>query len=376
MSLSVYAMVGLARQDRRSAEGAMKYFVLGSFSSAFLLYGLALLYGATGTIYLDRMQDASAAAEAGGAAATTLFGNRLVLVAVALLFVGFGFKVGAVPFHAWVPDAYQGAPAAVTGFMAVAVKAAAFGVLFRVLYATHVLEMPGGVGTTVLWILAALTMVLGNVAALTQSNLKRLLAYSGIAHSGYVLTGIAAAGGRDGAAAASLFYLIGYAAMTAGAFAVLTLLRREGRDIEDVDDLGGLAYERPGAALAMTIFMVSLVGVPPTAGFMGKLWVFKEAIQAGYVGLVIVAILTTVVSIYYYLRVVVVMYMEERPEPVPVAVPAPAPEREPHRGPPSQWGGSFAVAVAAIATVLIGLAPSGLYGAALRSIQAIANGTP
>lgn len=359
MSLAVYCLVAIGRTDPRGGEGAMKYFVLGAFSSAFLLYGLALLYGATGTIVLSEMTGAAWGSAKG-----------LVYAALGLLIVGFAFKVGAVPFHAWVPDAYQGAPASVTGFMAVAVKAAAFGVFVRVLAATGVLApadisekwssgVLGQSGATVLSGLAAATMITGNVAALTQSNVKRLLAYSGIAHSGYVLVGLAAATRRPEAAAGALFYLAGYAATTIGAFAVLTILRREGRDIEDVDDLGGLARERPGAALAMAIFMASLIGVPPLAGFMGKLWVFRAAVAADMTGLVVLALVTTAVSIYYYLRVIAVMYTAE-----PVAAPP---------GTPS-WGASFAVAAAAAATVLIGVFPAGILESAMRAVRTMAGG--
>jgi NADH-quinone oxidoreductase subunit N len=358
MSLSVYSLVGISRRDPRATEGAMKYFVLGAFSSAFLLYGLTLLYGATGTIYLDRMAGVGAG------------GHALVLAAIGFIVIGFGFKVGAVPFHAWVPDAYTGAPAAVTGFMAVAVKAAAFGVFFRVLGATGVLaawgappaaagaEVPFGpnAGAALLWALAAATMVVGNLAALTQQNVKRLFAYSGIAHSGYVLVGLAAATRRPEAAAGALFYLAAYAATTIGAFGVITMLRREGRDIEDVDDLGGLARERPGAALAMAIFMASLIGVPPTVGFMGKLWVFRSAVAAGMTGLVVLALVTTAVSIYYYLRVIAVMYTAE-----------PTGRAEPARS----WMGGLAVAVAAAATMLVGIFPAATRGAATEAVRTL-----
>lgn len=370
MSLAIYCLVAIGRGDPRGAEGAMKYFVLGAFASGFLLYGLTLLYGATGTVYLDQM--------GGGAAGG---GRGIVFAAIGLLVVGFGFKVGAVPFHAWIPDAYQGAPASVTGFMAVAVKAAAFGVFFRVLAATGVLASFGGAeaggagfgagsGAGLVWALAAATMILGNAAALTQSNLKRLLAYSGIAHSGYVLVGLAAATRRPEAAAGALFYLAAYAATTIGAFAVITTLRREGRDIEDVDDLSGLARQRPGAALAMTIFMASLVGIPPTAGFMGKLWVFKAAVQAGMTGLVVIALITTALSIYYYLRVIAVMYAAEPAGAAPSRR-AEGPHGAEEAAAPS-WAGSFAVALAAAATVLLGVFPDGTLEAATSAIRSLA----
>ncbi len=362
MSLSIYAMVGVARTDPRSAEGAMKYFVLGAFSSGFLLYGLALLYGSTGTIYLDEM---AAATRAGHGAASAAGAAGLFLAALGLLLVGFGFKVGAVPFHAWIPDAYQGAPAAVTGYMAVAVKAAAFGVFFRVLASTGAMYLPSlPAGADIaesipraFWALSIVTMVVGNFAALTTSNLKRLFAWSGIAHSGYILVGLTAAGTSREAAAASLFYLATYAAMTIGAFTVLVMLRREGRDIEDIDDLRGLAQERPGLALAMTIFMASFVGIPPTAGFIGKLWVFKSAVEAGYTGLVVIAVLTTLVSIYYYLRPIVVMFMYE-----PAGVTVPRPE---------EWGGRVAVFIAAVATLWLGISPTTPLAAADAAMKGL-----
>jgi NADH-quinone oxidoreductase subunit N len=358
MSLSIYTLVAITRGDARSIEGAIKYFVLGAFSSGFLLYGLALLYGATGTIYLSDM-----AALHGTAAQTP----ALALTAIALLIVGFSFKVGAAPFHAWIPDAYQGAPASVTGFMAVAVKAAAFGVFIRVLGATGVLasvtwtpgmDLPGLPGTRALWLLAAMTMILGNVAALTQNNVKRLLGYSGIAHSGYVLVGLAAATRVPEATAAALYYLAGYAATTIGAFAVLTALRRAGRDVEEVDDLGGLARERPALALAMAIFMASLLGIPPTAGFMGKLWIFREAIAADMKGLVILALATTAISIYYYLRVIAVMFTAE-----------PAGDRAEATSFPT----AFAVAATATLVLLIGVS-DGTFEAAKSAVRAIVGG--
>lgn len=363
MSLAIYALAGVWRADPKGGEGAMKYFVLGSFASAFLLYGLALLYGATGTIYLDRMYAMTAGTMPAG----------LLLASIGLLMVGFGFKVGAVPFHAWIPDAYQGAPASVTGFMAVAVKAAAFAVFLRVLGATGLLAHHSGgaeIAKGILGILAIATMLVGNIGALAQTNIQRLLAYSGIAHSGYVLVGLTAAtqesfgtasgGGQPGAAAGALYYLVGYAAMTIGAFAVLTTLRRDGRPVEDIEDLAGLARERPGAALAMTLFMVSLIGIPPTAGFMGKLWIFRAAVAEGFTTLVTIAVLTTAVSVYYYLRVVVVMYMTE-------------PETAPTSGPEARvgFGGSFATALAAAAVLGIGMFPAAMLESATRGVAAL-----
>jgi NADH-quinone oxidoreductase subunit N len=358
MSLSVYALVASDRKRRAGSEGAMKYFVLGAFSSGILLYGMALLYGATGTIFLNEMGAVNVA-------------PTLKLLGVGLCVIGFAFKVGAVPFHAWVPDAYQGAPASVTGFMAVAVKAAGFAVLIRMLFASGLVGM-GALGsagnaleetlgqhhlllTNVLWVLAMATMIVGNFLALAQTNLKRLLAYSGVSHTGYILLGLVAAMRlpTEGVTAVC-YYLAAYTAMTLGAFAVLVMLAGRGRDLGEVDELAGLGKRRPMTALAMTICLVSLVGMPPTAGFIGKLWLFKAGIDAGFTGLVIVAAISTMVSIYYYLRPVVVMYTGHGPdEPV-----------EAHAT------GQFVLAVATVATLLVGLMPSGIYEYARKGVEA------
>ncbi|GIW73056.1 MAG: NADH-quinone oxidoreductase subunit N [Planctomycetota bacterium] len=343
MSLPVYALVAADRRRREASEGAMKYFVLGAFASAVLLYGFALLYGATGTIYLHAMPAAAGA-------------PLLKLAALALVLVGAAFKVGAVPFHAWIPDAYQGAPASVTGFMAVAVKAAAFAVLVRLLLASGLLGKAGMdhmVVTNVLWVLALVTLIVGNVLALAQTNLKRLLAYSGIAHTGYALLGVVAAMARPEAGlAALLYYLAAYTAMTLGAFAVLVLLATRGRELGEIEELAGLGRERPLVALGMTVCLVSLLGVPPTAGFIGKLWLFQAALEAGFTGLVVVAALATIVSIYYYLYPVVVMYTGTARQPVETFAAA-----------------RLVLALAAGATLLGGMFPGGLYDYALRGVQ-------
>lgn len=351
MSLSIYGLVAINRGDRRGYEGAMKYFVLGSFSSAFLIYGMALLYGATGTIYFDQMRWL---AEGGS--------QGLALASIGLLLVGFAFKIGAVPFHSWIPDAYQGAPASVTGFMAVAVKAAAFAILIRVLVGMGYLLPAAGVQveslTGVLWVLAFVTMVLGNFIALAQENFKRLMAYSGIAHSGYVLLGVVAAtrqGGAEGITGA-LFYLAGYGVMTLGVFCVLTVLRQGGRDLRNVSDLAGLARERPGAALCLTICLMSLVGLPPTVGFIGKLWVFKAAIEGGLTGLVVVACLATAVSIYYYLRPVVLMFTAE-----PKGI----------EQPEATFGNNVALVLTTGGTLLLGILPASVYVFASKGIQSL-----
>ena len=353
MSLSVYALCAIHRGSESGYEGALKYFVMGAFASGFLVFGMALLYGAAGTVHLDQMRWVASRGDAG-----------LALVAVGLMMVGFAFKVGAVPFHSWVPDAYQSAPASVTGFMAVAVKAGAFAILIRVLAGTGFLmpeqPLPFESLTGVVWVLAFVTMVVGNLIALAQDNLKRLMAYSGIAHTGYLLVGVAAGTrvtGSEEALAGVLFYLAGYAATTLGVFAVLVSLRRGGRDIERVQDLSGLAQERPGAALCLTICLLSLVGMPPTAGFVGKLWLFRGAIEAGLIGLVIVACLTTAISIYYYLRPVVLMYTAAPIEPVEHA--------------PPTFGGRAALILATAATLLLGILPARAFSLATEGVRAL-----
>jgi NADH-quinone oxidoreductase subunit N len=313
MSLALYVLVGFHRQRLDSNEAAMKYFLLGAFATAFLLYGIALLYGATGTTNLDRM--------AAFLAGSPLLANPLLVAGSLLLLVGFAFKVAAVPFHMWTPDAYEGAPTTVTGYMSVGAKAAGFAALLRVM----LLALPDLAADwePILTWLAILTMTVGNVAALLQNNLKRMLAYSSIAHAGYVLVALVA-GGPDGGSAA-LFYLAVYSLMNLGAFGLLALLGRGMEERVMISDVAGLGFRQPPLALAMTVFMVSLGGIPPTAGFMGKVYVFGVAVEAGLIPLVVVGVLNSVVSVFYYLRVTVAMYMQEPSgEPVPVSWTVPA----------------------------------------------------
>jgi NADH-quinone oxidoreductase subunit N len=342
MSLSLYVMVGFRHSHLESSEAALKYFLLGAFASGFLLYGIALLYGATGTTQLPRM-----AMFLGDSPVT---GNPLFLCGALLLLVGFAFKIAAVPFHMWTPDAYEGAPTPVTGYMSAGAKAAAFAALLRVL-----LSVLGDVALDwrpILSWVAILTMTVGNVTALLQQNLKRMLAYSSIAHAGYILVAVVA-GGTDGASAA-LFYLAVYALMNLGAFGVLSLLGRGGEERVLVSDLAGLGFKQPLLGLAMAVFMLSLGGIPPTAGFMGKVYVFGVAVKAGLIPLVVVGVLNSVVSIYYYLRVTVAMYMQEPTgEPVEVA-----------------WTGSAAVAliVTLALTLYFGVQAHALLNEAQRSV--------
>jgi NADH-quinone oxidoreductase subunit N len=312
MSLALYVLVGFRRSRLESNEAALKYFLLGAFASGFLLYGIALLYGATGTTNLARMAEFLSA--------SPIAGNPLLVVGGLLLLTGLAFKVAAVPFHMWTPDAYEGAPTSVTGFMAAGAKAAGFAALLRV-----VLHALGGVHAgwgPLLSAVAMLTMTVGNVTALLQNNLKRMLAYSSVAHAGYLLVAVVA-GGPDGASAA-LFYLAVYSVMNLGAFGVLTLLGRQQEERVTLSDLAGLGFRQPLLGVAMTFFMLSLGGIPPTAGFMAKVYLFGVAVKAGYVPLVIVGVLNSVVSVFYYLRVTVAMYMEEpQGEPVGVSWAAP-----------------------------------------------------
>ena len=313
MSIALYVLVGFRHDQLESNEAALKYFLLGAFASGFLLYGIALLYGATGTTQLARMAEFLSD--------TPLASNPMLILGGLMVLVGFGFKIAAAPFHMWTPDAYEGAPTSITAFMSAGAKAAGFAALLRL--ALTVLP-----GITADWhgllaAIAVLTMTVGNVTALLQTNLKRMLAYSSIAHAGYLLVAVVA-GGTDGAAAA-LFYLAVYSAMNLGAFGVLTRLGRDQEERVLISDLAGLGFRQPAIGLAMTFFMLSLGGIPPTAGFMGKVYVFSAAVNTGHVPLVVIGVLNSVVSVFYYLRVTVAMYMQEPSgEPTPISWAPPA----------------------------------------------------
>jgi NADH-quinone oxidoreductase subunit N len=298
MSLSVYVLAGIARRDPKSNEASIKYFLLGAFSTGFLLYGIALVYGATGTIKLGPIHDALASG--------AMNSNPMLLLGIGMMLIGFGFKVAAVPFHMWTPDVYEGAPTPITAFMAVGVKLAAFAGFLRVFLVD--LTPLTAQWSSVLWVITALTMTAGNVIALSQTNIKRMLAYSAIAHAGYLLLGMTAGAGSGGAI---LYYLIAYAFTNLGAFAVVIALERTGAVGNRISDYRGLATTHPMLAAAMAIFLLSLTGVPPTAGFVGKFYLFYAAIHQGYVGLVVIAVLNSAASAYYYLSVMVAMYMQE-----------------------------------------------------------------
>ena len=345
MSLSLYVLAGIRTSRFESTEAAMKYFLLGAFASGFLLYGIAFLYGATGSTNLERMS--------GWLVESPLAGNPLVLLGVGLTLVGFAFKVAAVPFHMWTPDAYEGAPTSVTAFMAAGSKAAAFAALVRV-SAVVLSNVPVPLSTMLTGV-AILTLVVGNVVAILQSNLKRMLAYSSIAHAGYALVGVIA-GSADGNGAV-LFYVAVYAAMTLGAFGTLTLLGRGLDERLDVRELGGVGKRHPVLAGLFTLFLLGLAGIPPTAGFTAKLYVFRAGVETHHVPLVIVALLASVVSVYYYLRPVVVMYMQE-PSGSPVEISRSIPA-------------ALALALTAAFTIVLGVLPGGLAETALKSVLAL-----
>ncbi|HZI49097.1 MAG TPA: NADH-quinone oxidoreductase subunit N [Pyrinomonadaceae bacterium] len=321
LSIATYVLAGFRRTDTRSNESSLKYFILGSFASAFLLYGIALIYGATAT-GPDQPGTTNIALIA--ARANQSLYPPLLFAGIAMLLVGFGFKIATAPFHVWTPDVYEGAPTPVTAFMAAGPKAAGFAAFMRVFLfgfpmATAATTAGYAHATWVgaLAIMAALTMSIGNVVAIVQNNVKRMLAYSSIAHAGYALVGFVAAGAatdvtqRGAALTAVAFYLLTYAVMNMGAFAIVTVIARKGDQRNKVDDYNGIGFSSPVLAFSLSIFLLSLLGMPLTAGFMGKILVFSAAINQGYVWLVVIGVLNTAVSAYYYLRLIVVMFFRE-----------------------------------------------------------------
>src|SRR6186713_2344711 len=300
LSLAVYVLTAIRRDNVAGTEAAFKYFLLGAFSSAFFLYGIAFTYGVTGSTRL--------AAVGSFLSAQSMSNNPMILLALGLLLVGFAFKISAVPFHMWTPDAYEGAPAIVTGFMSTGVKAAAFAAFARVFLSSF--EPFKGDWAPIVAALAAATMILGTVVGVAQSNLKRMLAYSSIAHGGYLLVGLVAA--NSVGKAAILFYLLAYSVTNLAAFGVIAMLGARDRANDSLRDYAGLWNSNPGLAALMTVCLLSLGGLPPTAGFIGKWYIFQAAVSAGYYWLAIVGVLTSVVSVFFYLRVVVMMYMAER----------------------------------------------------------------
>jgi len=343
MALSIYILACFMRGDNRSNEAAIKYLILGAFSSAIMIYGMSLLYGLSGTTSLAGIMTFLRAADKT---------NPVIFLAMIMLVVSFGFKVAAVPFHMWVPDVYEGAPTSVTAFMSAGPKVAGFAVLLRVfLYALEPLHAHS---TAILSGLALLTMAVGNVMALSQTNIKRMLAYSSIAHAGYALVGLAA-GGPEGAASVMLYVCI-YAVMNMGAFGIVIMLRKAGERGEEITDFAGLGKTNKTAAFLMLIFMFSLTGIPPMAGFVGKFYIFKAALQAGLLWLAIAGVLFSAVSAYFYLRVIMVMYMSE-----------PKGSFELSTSPSL----AIALAFSAIAVVVIGVYPTDLLNFARASIAGI-----
>jgi NADH-quinone oxidoreductase subunit N len=343
LSIPLYVLAAFARPRADSEESGLKYFLLGAFATGFVVYGITLVFGATGATALGGI----AAAVAAGT-----FTKYLLLIGAALILVGFSFKVAAVPFHMWTPDVYQGAPTPVTAFMSVGAKAAGFAALLRI----FVLAFPslGADLTPVLWVLAALTMFVGNVIAIAQTNIKRMLAYSSIAHAGYILMALVAysrPGASADAVASALFYLAAYALTSFGAWAaVIALEKPDGKGLE-ISDFAGLGRKHPLLAAAMTIFMLSFTGMPPTLGLVGKFFLFRTAIEGGFVGLAIIGVLTSLISAYYYLRIVVTMYMREGD---------PETAREPWLD--LTWG------VAALAVVVLSFLPMVLFAWASRAV--------
>jgi len=303
MSVSLYVLAGFNRANQKSNEAGLKYFLLGAFSTGFLLYGMALIYGATGTTRIYKI-----AAIVGQM--TIPSANIMLVAGMLLMLTGFLFKVAAAPFHMWTPDVYEGAPTPITAFMSAGPKAAGFAAALRILLvALPTLQVEW---SQLLWIIAVLTMTVGNITALRQDNIKRMLAYSSIAHAGYCLVGFAAGNGTG--TAGILFYMLSYAFMNIGAFAIVILVTKRGETNGNVMDFAGLGFKRPLLAVAMTVFLFSLAGMPPTAGFIGKFYLFSGAVQKGYIWLAIIGVLNSAASVYYYLRVMVYMYMKDPTE--------------------------------------------------------------
>ncbi len=335
LSIPLYVLAAFTRDKTESEEAGLKYFLLGAFSSGFLVYGIALIFGATHTTNIFAIVTA----------ASTSTGSLLLTIGAALLLIGFGFKVAAVPFHMWTPDVYQGAPTAVTAFMSSGAKIAGFAALLRV-FATAFPSIAADM-TDVFWVISAATMIVGNVVAIAQTDIKRLLAYSSIAHAGYILMAFVPYGNQNVVAtsvAAGLFYLVAYVFTNFGAWGVVIALeKKEGKGLA-LDDYAGLAKKHPALAAAMAIFMLSLIGLPPTIGLIGKLYLFRAVIDAGFVWLAIIGVLTSLVSAFYYLRVVVIMYMKDG---------EPATEREP-------WL-DMTTLVTALVTVVVSFVPQFLF---------------
>jgi len=350
LSMSLYILAGFFRDDGRSNEAAVKYFILGSFATGFMLFGMSYVYGVAGSTHLKSI--ASILSQHPGA----LKSNALLL-GMFMIIMGFGFKVSVVPFHQWTPDVYEGAPTPVTAFMSAGPKAAGLAALIRILM--EAMPQLMGKWELLLTILAILTMTVGNLGALAQKNIKRMLAYSSIAHVGYIMIGIVASvnGRFDRALSSVLFYLLAYTFMNIGAFGILIFMKREGVKGDNLEDFTGLSRRAPGVALAMLVFLFSLAGIPPTAGFAAKLSIFYAAVQGGYYTLVVIGILNSAVAAYYYLRVIVVMYMQE-----------PSTQEGFSGTSPLLWAGIF---IALAGTLVLGILPGGVLEAARLSVMSL-----
>ncbi|TSK07488.1 MAG: NADH-quinone oxidoreductase subunit N [Geobacter sp.] len=344
LSICLYVLAGFNRNNLKSNEAGLKYFLLGSFSTGFLLYGMALTYGATGSTKIHAIS-AFVMGNPGVA------NNTFFVVGMLLMATGFAFKIAAAPFHMWTPDVYEGAPTPITAFMSAGPKAAGFAAFIRVMiFAFPMLRVEWG---NLLWVLAVLTMTVGNIIALSQDNVKRMLAYSSIAHAGYALVGFAAVNAEG--AAGILFYMLSYAFMNIGAFAVIVLITKKGESNGNVQDLAGFGHKKPLLALVLSIFLFSLAGIPPTAGFIGKFYLFSSAIKAGYIWLAVIGVLNSAASLYYYLRVMVFMYMKDPSEDF-------------------EWAGATpAVAVCLLvavgATLALGMVPGTVLELAQKAVQ-------
>ncbi len=350
MSISIYVLAGFMRHDPQSVESSLKYFLMGAFATGFLMMGVAYLYGLAGSTNLAMVAQALAGkvsvAQTLGGNAASLYGH----IGMFFIVIGFGFKVASVPFHMWTPDVYQGAPTPVTAFMAALVKAAAFGGFVRI-FATALYSLKSGSFDwySILWVLAVLTMTWGNVVALTQDNIKRMLAYSSIAHAGYLLIGFLAISKAGSAVSAILFYLAAYTVMNMGAFAVVILAGRRGDENQDLTGKGwaGFGRRNPGLGAAMTLFMLSLAGIPGTIGFMGKFYVFRAAIEEHLYVLALLGVLNSLISVFYYLRVILVMFMKDSEA-----------DSEPASALRFATPGTLAVILMTVLTVGLGLLPS------------------
>ena len=353
MSLCVYALVGFRRSDRKSNEAALKYFILGAAASAILLYGVALLYGATKSMNILEIYNI---ATTQGSRITPMF-----IIGSWLVVIGFLFKVAAVPFHMWMPDVYEGAPTPITGFMTTGVKAASFATFARVLMTTGFgKDLAGSLSEnfmTILWVVAAATMLIGNVIALTQTNLKRMLAYSSIAHTGYLVMGLMAAPFSESGNSAVVLYLVTYSITNLGAFGILTILAGKGDTDLSLQNLSGLSKRHPWLAFAMAIFMFSMAGIPPTAGFASKYFLFYSAVQAKLMWLVVLGVMCSAMSVYFYLRILVFMYMRD-----------PAMENDGIK--PSVLAG-IVVAVMTILTLQVGIMPSKMIETSKSVVQSL-----